>query len=358
MGKKPKRPHNTAPATGLDAQLASFGLSLFDVSGDGNCLFRALSHQMESTQSNHLKFRTQIVSHMRSHNDLYAPFLDEDESLDQRLRRMEKQGVYGDNIEIVAFSRAFKVGVVIHQEGQPVWVVDACSEDGDVAALDRRIVHLVYHSWEHYSSVVPAPASSASTATAVKFTSSKKNASKQPPKDATTSSVSINEKIVLNSIPKHLDADITTVRRLLKEYKQDIGKVVEAFVAQVYAFDGEEEEEGCDPAELTQTGDSTTIGPSVLDNDLHALDEKPEPPASTKVEPSKPLAWTPTPKSKKPSAKDVKREKKKLQKENALAKKRNGPTKSAEEVSVPISKNHTTMHSISALTDGLKATFI
>ncbi|ORY45679.1 cysteine proteinase [Rhizoclosmatium globosum] len=145
-GKKTKgtaKPNSGYTSDSIESQLSSFNLELFDVSGDGNCLFRAIAHQMDNTQNNHLKYRTQTVAHMRENKELYAPFLDEDETIDQRLKRMEKQGVYGDNLEIVAFSRAFKCGVVIHQVGQSPWVVDACGDDGNGNAADRRSFILI-----------------------------------------------------------------------------------------------------------------------------------------------------------------------------------------------------------------------
>ncbi|KAI9340505.1 hypothetical protein BDR26DRAFT_861222, partial [Obelidium mucronatum] len=286
-GKKSKTKTSKHSANSIEAQLQTFGLELFDVSGDGNCLFRSLSHQLDHTQNNHAKYRADIVKHMKLNKDLYAPFLDEDETIDQRLRRMEKPG-------IVAFSRAFKVGVVIHQIGQPVWVA---------GAEDRAIIHIVYHSWEHYSSVIPSTNRASESAST---SASNKGSVKELP-------LSIKERLVVSSIPKHLDTpSVETVRRLLKEYNDDIGAVVEAFVAQVYAVDYDNENDSAGLGKPLESHNGNTevnidIIPSELNIEVSELKSLEEP------EPS-----IPKKKDKKPSAKELRALKKKAQKENSL----------------------------------------
>lgn len=42
--------------------LRSKGLDLYDVTGDGNCLFRALSHQLFDSEIHHRDIRQTVVS--------------------------------------------------------------------------------------------------------------------------------------------------------------------------------------------------------------------------------------------------------------------------------------------------------
>ncbi|KAJ3132010.1 OTU domain-containing protein 3 [Physocladia obscura] len=392
MGKKPKfKQHNTNLSNadrGIDAQLTKFNLRLFDVIGDGNCLFRALSHQMDSSQGNHSKYRVEITSHMRANPNLYAPFLDESESLDQRLRRMQKTGVYGDNIEIVAFSRAFNVAVVIHQDGQPPWIVDACGDDGN-RDLGRQIVQIVYHSWEHYSSVIKENHDVTKSNPAVNPKSNQKR--KIACITALSNQLSVEERIVLASIPKHLDADIETVKRLLSECENNIGQVVEAYVAQVYADDNYDTTENRNiyenfnpEHEFKSVEKTSETQADAIKNEISRVQSSYAPNTSkisrtTKNESkefrnnkiTKEIHQNSATKAKLPprTAREKKEEKKKERKENALAKKRNKlpsefPIKS-EEISPKIEKEVNNgnkkldfLESMSIITEGMNATFI
>lgn len=42
-------------------QLLQFGLKIKIVKGDGNCLFRSFSDQLDGNENNHVKYRTLIV---------------------------------------------------------------------------------------------------------------------------------------------------------------------------------------------------------------------------------------------------------------------------------------------------------
>lgn len=46
-------------------QLAAHGLTIREMPGDGNCLFRALSDQLSGTSRNHLDFRKSVVQYMK-----------------------------------------------------------------------------------------------------------------------------------------------------------------------------------------------------------------------------------------------------------------------------------------------------
>jgi hypothetical protein len=56
-------------------QLSKIGLELRDITGDGNCLFRALSDQLDGNESNHLTYRKQVCDYMRQNRDEFEPFV-------------------------------------------------------------------------------------------------------------------------------------------------------------------------------------------------------------------------------------------------------------------------------------------
>ena len=55
------------------------------------------------------------VEQMRTNPDDFAPFVEDDESFDRYLDRMESEGTWGGNMELQALSMALKRNIVLHQ---------------------------------------------------------------------------------------------------------------------------------------------------------------------------------------------------------------------------------------------------
>lgn len=154
-GKQTKRREQVSPAgssakdvydvADLRAQLGSYGLTLRDIPGDGNCLFRALGDQLEGHSMNHLKHRMDTVRYMIAHRGHFEPFIDV--PFDRYVDNLSRAGTYAGQDALVAFARLHKVNIVIHQLNSPLWQIEGCEEEG-VPEL-----HLSYHNGEHYSSV-------------------------------------------------------------------------------------------------------------------------------------------------------------------------------------------------------------
>ncbi|KAJ3342883.1 OTU domain-containing protein 3 [Entophlyctis luteolus] len=335
----------------INKQLRSFGLRLRDVLGDGNCLFRALAHQLHGAEAPHHKtLREQTTTHMRQHAHLYAPFVDESvEPINHRIARMQKLGIFADNLEIVAFSRALLVTVVIHQDGVQPWIVAGFDDDGDTApAAQNQVLHIVYHPWEHYSSVEPIDDHSTSLPRGPKVKNSNE---KKIEKQKITMSVA--ERVVLASIPSHLDASIETVRYLLNEYHGDIGKVVEAFVAETYADLSDDDEKIKVPliqnsVNASEKSDKSPSGKNTPTSTKDIDTTKPQQQPSRKQSNLKQSAPPP-----RQSAREKKEAKKRMQKENSLAKKRIVPTPQVK----PLAKGRNVIQAEN-LAEQLNATYI
>ncbi|KAH0605527.1 uncharacterized protein H6S33_004749 [Morchella sextelata] len=150
--------------------LAGVGLYASDISGDGNCLFHALSDQIYGHENNHVEIREKVVER-KTHAEYFKLFLDVDtarrapkrkahtagstvgptvDAIDkafaQHLKTMSQPGVYGDNMEISAFAREYNCDVKIYQR-EFAYVV---SGGGDGS---KKTAHIAYHTWEHYSSI-------------------------------------------------------------------------------------------------------------------------------------------------------------------------------------------------------------
>ena len=78
----------------LTEQLRQLGLYAADTTGDGNCLFRALSDQLYGTESRHIQLRKDICDWIQSHSVRYAPFVDDERGLDVHLSLMRQPGTF------------------------------------------------------------------------------------------------------------------------------------------------------------------------------------------------------------------------------------------------------------------------
>jgi OTU domain-containing protein 3 len=171
----------------FSAQLGKLGLELRDITGDGNCCFRALSDQMNGNENNHLEYRKRVCQYMRQNREEFEPFVaaliyDEDEAatttgsnnptdgqqmgpnrrlfnrkldaFEKYIRHLEQPGTYADNGCLVAFARLYQVNINIHQLNMPIWTIN-----GAAVLMGKkgpaREMHLSYHNGEHYSSIRP-----------------------------------------------------------------------------------------------------------------------------------------------------------------------------------------------------------
>ena len=76
-------------------QLASFGLRLKEMVGDGNCLFRAIADQLDGNEKLHKKYREYAVQFLNDNKPMFAPFIEDDETIEEFIAEVEKDGEWG-----------------------------------------------------------------------------------------------------------------------------------------------------------------------------------------------------------------------------------------------------------------------
>ena len=128
-------------------RLKNMGLELRDIVGDGNCLFRALSDQLDGNDRSHLKHREEVVEYIRKHELDFAPFVEDDIPFMQHINELQKAGTYAGNDAIVAFAKLHEVNVIIHQLDAPSIEIKGNYD------VNARQLHISYHNGDHYSSV-------------------------------------------------------------------------------------------------------------------------------------------------------------------------------------------------------------
>lgn len=320
---KPKSFYTTDDSTEIATQLRRLGLVLKDVTGDGNCLFRALSDQVHGHANQHPSIRMDICGHIEANRQLYELFIDEDDgTLENRMRRMRKDGTYGGNMEVVAAARTLGADIVVHQSGSPIWLVSSSMPDVSTIASSKPPLHIVYHSWEHYSSVrnINGPHTGLPE---IKITPTM-DADNSTHSSSHPSSKMDNDNLEPSEVEKTImkitgERDIDVVRRVLDSVKVDFNKaVVELFEQKLMTAESYQDDHHAQPKASPQK-QSYDNGPSSLSS------LEPARSLSTSLTPDKPPpAPTPStiqPSSKKP-AKLTPRERKRLQKENSKMKKR------------------------------------
>jgi len=147
---------------------------------------------------------------------------------------MEKSGVYGDNLEIVAFARCYSVNVKIYQREFAYQI--SCS-DVEAESSAARLLHIAYHSWEHYSSVrnVDGPHSGMPNVTPKAMTAE----GQKKQKEALEKGVMIMpwmEKVVTASLPGYVEKE--KIRAMLEKCKGDVNLTVSRLLDDIQ---GEEE---------------------------------------------------------------------------------------------------------------------
>jgi OTU domain-containing protein 3 len=133
------------------SQLSTTGLTLREMPGDGNCLFRALADQLEGDSRNHMDHRRAVVDFMKKHRPDFEPFVEDDEPFEKYIQSLAQNGTFAGNDAIVAFARLHDVTVVIHQLDSPAWLIQPSNEAS--YSPSGREIHIAYHNGDHYNSV-------------------------------------------------------------------------------------------------------------------------------------------------------------------------------------------------------------
>jgi OTU domain-containing protein 3 len=126
-----------------------FGLMIKDVTGDGNCLFRAVADQLYGQPERHDEIRARTTDFLDQNADGFAPFV-VDMPFDRYVNEMRRNGTWGGNLELQAMSVLLDCNIVVHQLSLPRY------ELLNHTPVDKfRTIHLSYHDGEHYASVRP-----------------------------------------------------------------------------------------------------------------------------------------------------------------------------------------------------------
>ncbi|CAF2946327.1 unnamed protein product [Rotaria sp. Silwood2] len=130
-------------------QLSSIGLKKINILADGNCFFRAISHQLYRHEDDHLDIRSETINYLIQNMNDFAPFIDEMYStIENYIQQMSKDGTYADHLTLSSTAVIINKNIIIHElEKKPLLI------PGSDFLEDQ--LHLFYDpNIPHYDSVV------------------------------------------------------------------------------------------------------------------------------------------------------------------------------------------------------------
>eukprot|EP01035_Chromulina_nebulosa_P021106 gene21106-27348_t len=151
----------------FDKRMKLYGMTIVDVEGDGNCLFRAVSHQLYNNESHHLELRQQCVEHMRRHTKRFEIYCTS--KFEDHLKRMALPCVWADYLEIRALEEIIDRLFYIYspdttevKDNSGEFTVNSEPKPMNINYSEQPLlkdvtpIKLSYHGRSHYNSVVDA----------------------------------------------------------------------------------------------------------------------------------------------------------------------------------------------------------
>ena len=136
----------------LEQRLRCFQLRPFDVGGDGNCFFRAVSHQLYGDPEHHLQVRAAGIAYMRDNPERFIESNTEMSWLEY-LNNMSMQGTWGDAIIIQAVADQLKLKIVIAETNEHFTEYSIVQAVSSTQQLTE--VYLRHIDEYHYVSTLP-----------------------------------------------------------------------------------------------------------------------------------------------------------------------------------------------------------
>jgi hypothetical protein len=136
------------------AALNSKGLQVVEVDADGNCLFRAVAHQLWLDEDRHLELRQRCVEHMEKHAARFVEFCFAPGGFAQHLAKIATPGEWGDDLEIKALEEITDRLISIYSSQSRNYCEPLNTNFDEAQSMkDVTPILLSYHGQNHYNSV-------------------------------------------------------------------------------------------------------------------------------------------------------------------------------------------------------------
>ena len=139
--------------------LVDTNLKLFEIGDDGNCLFRAMSHQLYGTEEYHDIIRKRCCDYIeleRSYFEMFIANIEGTLTISQYLTNMRKDRTWGGNMELIAFAELYRKTIHVYRSGpQPDHIFGSRYSE----AQQEEPIRLHYRFGNHYESLLSHNAS-------------------------------------------------------------------------------------------------------------------------------------------------------------------------------------------------------
>ncbi|ESO94985.1 hypothetical protein LOTGIDRAFT_117619 [Lottia gigantea] len=144
--------------------LAKKKLKIFEIPSDGNCLYNAVSHQMQNEHNAKLtnnSLRRQTADYMKSNEDNFIPFLTRQdtgdcythEEYEKYCEDIANTSAWAGHLEIQAISSILNCRIeIVQSEGSPIILGEEYTDNFTLVLPYHRHI---YGLGEHYNSVEP-----------------------------------------------------------------------------------------------------------------------------------------------------------------------------------------------------------
>ncbi|KAK5804188.1 hypothetical protein PVK06_031837 [Gossypium arboreum] len=131
----------------LLSRLQVYGFMELKVQGDGNCQFRALSHQLFHTPDNHKIVRRQIVNQLKSNPEAYEGYVPMDYT--DYLKKMSKSGEWGDHVTLQAAADRYGVRIFVITSFKDTCYIEILPNFQKM----KSVIFLSFWAEVHYNSI-------------------------------------------------------------------------------------------------------------------------------------------------------------------------------------------------------------
>ncbi len=149
-------------------------MKMCDVPGDGNCLFSAIELSnltLENKTAKKQKFfdvnsldkaaarlRKRVIKYMKENADEIIPFLQDDETLEEHLKKMKKKTCWGEEVHVHVATKLFEKPVFVYTQSNSVIAVAHRYGDEfhNVDQSGDNVIR-IFHQPEHYQAIDQTP---------------------------------------------------------------------------------------------------------------------------------------------------------------------------------------------------------
>ncbi|CAF4590297.1 unnamed protein product, partial [Rotaria sp. Silwood2] len=132
----------------LTEQLRVLNLRKIKIIADGNCFFRAISHQLFGNQTYHRELRYYAITYITQNSAAFESFIsNEDNTIYDYIIRMKRNKTYADHLIIIATASILNHNIIVHEYSKRPLLIPGSDY------IDRQF-HIAYSPEnQHYESI-------------------------------------------------------------------------------------------------------------------------------------------------------------------------------------------------------------